>query len=168
MFFTVTKLIKVFDRFLFVFVRSFRLFVFLSRLIFCEWLLSDHLLVAIRFEQNVKITLEVETTFFRCRVHLRKLMRIYILIYIFVSGQMLLKHSQILFSLIDKTSHYFKHTWLTSISTVEVNEVFLFADVSIKFCWNTLSPEHVDDLVLHFLWNFSAQRKRFRFLTSST
>ena len=109
-------------------MRFFWLFVLVIRLIFHERLLSDHLLVAICFEQDVKISLEVETAFFRC-LHRRKHMRIDILIYVFVSSQCLLKHSQILFSLIDETSHYFEHARLTNILTVEVDEIPVFADV---------------------------------------
>ena len=145
------KFIEVFDWFLFVLMRFFWLFVVVICLIFHERLLSDHLLVAIRFEQDVKITLEVETAFFRCCVHLGKHMRIDILIYVFVSSQCLLKHSQILFSLIDETSHYFEHARLTNILTVEVDEIPVFGDVSIKLCWNTFSPERVDHLVLRFI-----------------
>ena len=72
---------------------------------------------------------------------------------------MLLKHSKIFFSLINKTSDYLQHARLSNISTVEINKIFLFADVSIKFWRNTLSPEHINHLVLCFICNFSAQKK---------
>ena len=75
---------------------------------------------------------------------------------------MLLKHSKIFFSLINKTSDYLQHARLSNISTVEINKIFLFADVSIKFWRNTLSPEHINHLVLCFICNFSAQRKRIQ------
>ena len=56
----------------------------------------------------------------------------------------MLKRSQIIVALIHKFSDDFKNTLLTNISTVQVFEVIVFADVPIKLDWNAFSQQHID------------------------
>ena len=87
----------------------------------------------VRFEQDVKIVFEVDASFLLCGVDFRKNMQVNVLKYVLVSRQILLKHSKIFFFLIDKSTNYLEHTRMTNISTVEINKIFFFADMSIKF-----------------------------------
>ena len=153
MFFGVAKFIEVFNWFLFVYVKFFRL-IFVICLIFCQLMLSNYLLVAISFEQDVEITFKIETTFFGCCVNFRKHVWIDALIDVLVSSEVFLEHSQVLFSLVYKPTYYFKYSGLTNIFTIQVNKILLFANVSIKFWRNTFSPEHIDHLVRKTDLNF--------------
>ena len=96
---------------------------------------------------------------YRDGVDFRKNVRVNVLKYVFVLRQILLKHSKIFFSLIDKSTNYLEHTRMTNISTVEITKIFFFADMSTKFWRNALSPEHIDHLMLCFICKLSAQRK---------
>ena len=87
----------------------------------------------VRFEQDVKIVFEVDASFLLCGVDFRKNMQVNVLKYVLVLRQILLKHSKIFFFLIDKSTNYLEHTRMTNISTVEINKIFFFADMSIKF-----------------------------------
>ena len=135
-------------------------FLILIGWIFRGQLLLHQHLFAIRFEQDVKIVFEIDASFLWCGIDSRKNVRVNVLKYVFVLRQILLKHSKIFFSMIDKSTNYLKHTRMINISTVEINKLFFFADMSIKFWRNALSPEHIDHLILCFICNLFAQRKK--------
>ena len=52
------------------------------------------------------------------------------------------------FALIDEISYDFEHARLFHISTVQINEVLLFANISIKIRRDALSPQHINHFVL--------------------
>ena len=131
--FAIAKFIKVFYWFLLEFARLLMLFRLVIHWIFRERLLSHHHLVVIRLERNMKIAFQVESSLSQCCAHLRKYMLIEKMKNVFESRQVLLKHSKILFSLVDKSTNYLKHLRLSNISTTEINEFLLVADVPIKF-----------------------------------
>ena len=121
--FAIAKLIKV------LYHVWLNLYVFFLILIFRGQLLLHQHLIAMRFEQDVKIVFEIDASFLWCGVDFRKNVRVNVLKYVFVLRQILLKHSKIFFSLIDKSTNYLEHTRMTDILTVEINKFF-----SLQIC----------------------------------
>ena len=124
--FAITKLIKVLYH---IWLNLHVFFLILIWWIFRGQLLLHQYLIAIRFEQDMKIVFEIDASFLWCGVDFRKNVRVNVLKYVFVLRQILLKHSKIFFSLIDKSTNYLEHTRMTDILTVEINKFF-----SLQIC----------------------------------
>ena len=97
------------------------------------------IIILSRYALN-KIWKLLEASFLWCGVNFRNNMQINVLMDVLELRQMLLKQSNILFSSINKSTDYLQHAWLSNTSNAEINEIFLLADISIKFWRNTLSP----------------------------
>ena len=71
------------------------------------------------------------------------------------SAPEILKAFEDFFSLIDEIYHNFVCAGLSNISTVQIDEVLLFADIPIKIRNNALPPQHIYHLMLQCIWNLS-------------
>ena len=145
---SIAEFIKVFNWFLFDPASSF-VFVFIISWILRQILLTNHHFILVRLKHDVQVVFQIESSFLGRSVNFRKYVRINVQENIFVACKVLVKHSRILFPLIDKVADNFKDTRLTNISTVQINKTLLFADVKLQR--NALSPQHIDHFVLCFI-----------------
>ena len=97
--------------------------LFHSSLNFCQGTFQLFF-VLVSFEDDVKITSQIETTFFSQTMNLRKNVGIYLLKYVFVAWQVVSQFYVVVLVLVQKISYYFKHFCLEYIFTVQIQISF--------------------------------------------
>ena len=107
--------------------------------------------ILVGFKHNMKITFEVETSTFCWTVYFREYSWIDILKYVFVMRQVISQFNVIVFPFIWKFSYNFQYFLLKNIFPVEVEEIFVLANVLVKLLRRTFFPKHINHLMFVFI-----------------
>ena len=133
--------------------------LFLSYGFIILWILTQRtvqfFLVLVSFEDDVKITFQIETTFFSGAIDLRKNVSIHVLENVLVTRQIIPQFLVVVLILLQEISEDFQNLWVQDIFTVQVQEIFFLANMLVEFRRHAFFPEHVDHFMLVLISQFS-------------
>ena len=107
----------------------------------------------------MKITFQIETTFFSGAIDLSKNIRIHLLENVLVTRQIISQFLVVVLVLLQEIGDDFQHLRLQDFFIIQVQEFFFLANMPVALRRRALFPEHVDHLMLVLIGQFSVQRE---------